>query len=85
MNTFTPERAPNETQEQYKARRLLAKSIVERMSLRGPHWPGINGSTARQQLRDNMRKSGAMSKRVRFADLLMANWAAKRREAMDKA
>lgn len=82
MNTFTPERGPKETQAEYKSRRALAKAMVQRMSLRGPHWPGINGTTSRQQLRDSMRKSGAMAKRTRYADTLMASWAAKRREAM---
>lgn len=75
---FTPERLDGETQSNYSARRQTAKAAIQQMTLTGPHAPGK--STSRQQARDSARQSGAMSKRRRFADVLMAAWARKRRD-----
>ena len=75
---FTPHRLNGETQSNYRARRLAAKQLVKRMTLTGPHSPGK--SSSREEARNSARLSGAMSKRRRFADVLMAAWARKRRD-----
>lgn len=69
-----PERGENETFAEYKARRA-ASNKANRDAQRNPNH-GLTGS--RQQFRNSMRASGAMGKRIRASDALMAAWASKR-------
>jgi hypothetical protein len=70
----TPERGENETFAEFKARRA-ASNKANRDAQRNPNH-GLQNSRARY--RTDMRASGAMGKRVRASDALMAAWAAKR-------
>jgi len=76
-NIHTPERQPNEARDEYAMRRAASRLHAERISLTGAYWPG-KGVNSREQQRDDMRKSGSMGKRKRFADVLMAHWARQR-------
>lgn len=69
-----PQRLEGESFAAYKNRRALNNRIV-RESQRDPNH-GLIG--ARRKYRDEMRKSGAMGKRIRASDALMAAWSAKR-------
>lgn len=67
------QRHQNESFADYKQRRAASNAEVKAYTrnLSG----GIN---SRQQFRDSMRASGAMGKRIRAADALVAAWAQKR-------
>lgn len=75
MNLHTFERQPTESVSDYRARRSLSAKACERMTMTGPH-----RAPARKQpnSREHFRANHDFSKRVRFADALMAHWAAKR-------
>lgn len=76
MNTIhQPARLKGETRDEYTARRAAHHRHVKRITCAGLS----GGATSRQLLRDSMRQNGKMSKRRRFADVLMASWAKKRR------
>lgn len=83
MNKFTPERGANESQAQYKARRADAKLTIESLTLIGQfstHGGKSQRSIDRERAR-RLRAEGKLPPHRRFADVLMANWARKRREA----
>jgi len=80
LNIFNPVRGDSETQKDFKERRLKAKIAVQSMTLTGKH-SASGGINQRQQLRDNMRKSGSMSNRKRFYTVLMNTWASRRRNS----
>ena len=69
-----PERYENESFADYRKRRAESNRAAKRIA-----GHGLNGGiNARQQFRDDMRKSGAMGKRTRAYVALMAAWASKR-------
>lgn len=59
-NIHTPQRLQGESFQDYRARRVLSKQAVEKMTLTGRFSPGKN--TSREEHRDAMRLSGAMKK-----------------------
>jgi hypothetical protein len=69
-----PQRRDGESFKSYRERRQASQQAVREMTRDPNH--GLVG--ARKQYRDEMRKSGAMGKRVRACDALMAAWASKR-------
>lgn len=87
MNLFTPARGANESRAQYIERRAQAKRCVEAMTLTGAH--SVHGGvSSRKQERDRaarLRAEGKLHPHRRFADVLMAAWARKRREVSKKA
>lgn len=74
MSSYSPKRAEGESFEAYKSRRQASNESVRAMQRNPNH--GLIG--ARQKYRDEMRRSGAMGKRIRAADALIAAWASKR-------
>lgn len=69
-----PQRQEGESFADYKARRAASNAAVRAMRRDPNH--GLVGS--RQQYRNSLRSSGAMGKRIRASDALMAAWASKR-------
>lgn len=68
------QRYENESFAAYKVRRAASNAEVKAYTRNPNH--GAVGS--REKYRDDMRKSGAMGKRIRASDALMAAWASKR-------
>lgn len=68
------DRYENESFAAYKVRRAASNAEVRAYQRDLNH--GAVGS--RQKYRDEMRRSGAMGKRIRASDALMAAWAGKR-------
>jgi hypothetical protein len=83
MNLYNAQRNADESQADYRARRLAARRSVDRMTLSGTSAPGKVG--ARQQHRDALRQSGGMSKQAGAYGRGLRNWinneAAKRHSA----
>jgi hypothetical protein len=73
-NLHNPQRMEGESFSDYAKRRAASNRAV-RESRRNPNH-GLVG--ARQKYRDSMRENGAMGKRTRASDALMAAWASKR-------
>ena len=59
MNIFTPERSADESVQQYKQRRLDARTSLRKMTLRGI---GVQhkAPSSREQLRNSQRENGTL-------------------------
>lgn len=77
---FKPARAADESQSDYRERQAQARDAAQRMTLTGHH-RADGGKSSREQQRDAARKSGRMSKRRRYADIVMAWFASRAKEA----
>lgn len=73
MNLHTPERHSSETRAKYRERQSESRFAVQRMTRTGPYRPP---SHKEPNSRERFRRDRDFSKRVRFADALMAHWAA---------
>lgn len=72
MNLYNPTRQADESQADYRARRLAAKKSADQMTLAGNFAPGKVGS--REQHRDAMRSSGSMQKHAGAYGRGLRNW-----------
>lgn len=72
MNLYNPTRQADESQADYRARRLAAKQSVDRMTLAGIFAPGKVAS--REQHRDAIRSIGSMQKHAGAYGRGLRNW-----------